>query len=90
MSWDSGKESTRHAGDMGSIPGSGRSPGGGNGDPLRYSGLENPVDGGALWATVHGVADSQMLLSSCTWESVSAVGALRTIRKTGETICHER
>ena len=41
-------------GDMGSIPGSGRSPGVGNGNPLQYSCLENPKDGGALWATVHG------------------------------------
>ena len=37
------------------IPGSGRSPGEGNGNPLQYSCLENPMDGGAWWATVHGV-----------------------------------
>ena len=42
-------------GDVGSIPGSGRSPGEGNGNPLQYSCLENPMDGGAWWATVHGV-----------------------------------
>ena len=42
------------AGDMGSIPGSGRSPGGGNGNPLQYSCLENPTDRGAQWAAVHG------------------------------------
>ena len=48
--------------DMGSIPGSGRSPGGGHGDPLQYSCLENPVDRGAWWATVHGVAKSQTWL----------------------------
>ena len=41
--------------DVGSIPGLGRSPGGGNGNPLRYSCLENPMDRGAWWATVHGV-----------------------------------
>ena len=41
--------------DMGSIPGLGRSPGGEYGNPLQYSCLENPVDGGAWWATVHGV-----------------------------------
>ena len=41
--------------DMDSIPGSGRSPGEGNGNPLQYSCLENPMDGGAWWATVHGV-----------------------------------
>ena len=42
--------------DVGSIPGSGRSPEEGNGDPLQYSHLGNPMDRGALWATVHGVA----------------------------------
>ena len=46
-----------NAGDAGSIPGSGRSPGEGNGNPLQYSCLENPMVGGAWWATVHGVAD---------------------------------
>ena len=51
-----GKESVCNAGDMGSIPGSGRSPGEGNGNPLQYSCLENPMDRGALRATVHGVA----------------------------------
>ena len=40
-----------------SIPGSGRSPGGGHGDPLQYSCLENLIDRGALWATVHGFAE---------------------------------
>ena len=43
------------AGDTGSIPGSGRSPGGGNGNPLQYSCLEDPLDRGAWWATVHGI-----------------------------------
>ena len=42
--------------DAGSIPGSGRSPGEGNGNPLQYSCLENSIDRGACWATVHGVA----------------------------------
>ena len=46
-------------GDLGSIPGSGRSPGEANGNPLQYSYLENPMDRGAWWATVHGVAKSQ-------------------------------
>ena len=46
----------RDAGDMGSIPDSGRSPGGGNGNPLQYSCLENPKDRGAWRATVHEVA----------------------------------
>ena len=48
-----GKESTCNAGDLGLIPGLGRSPGEGNGYPLQYSGLENPMD-----HTVHGVANS--------------------------------
>ena len=45
-------------GDLGLIPGSGRSPGEGNGNPLQYSCLENFMDGGGWWATVHGVAKS--------------------------------
>ena len=44
--------------DAGSIPGLGRSPGGGPGNPLQYSCLENPQDRGAWWAIVHGVANS--------------------------------
>ena len=55
-----------NAGDLGSIPGSGRSPGEGNGNPLQYSCLENPVDGGAWWATVHEVAKSRTRLSNFT------------------------
>ena len=50
-----------NAGDMGSIPGSGRSPGEGNGNPLQCSCLGNPVDRGAWWATVHGVAKESWL-----------------------------
>ena len=50
-----GKEPACHAGDSGSIPGLGRSPGGEHGNPLQDSCLENPMDGGAWWATVHGV-----------------------------------
>ena len=45
-----------NAGDVGLIPGLGRSPRDGNGNPLQYSCLGNPVDRGAWWATVHGVA----------------------------------
>ena len=58
-----GKESTCNAEDLGLIPGSGRSPGGGHGNPLQYSCLENPRDRGAWWTTVHGVAQSQTWLS---------------------------
>ena len=50
-----GKESACNAGDLGSIPGLGRSPGEGNGNLLQYSCLENPMYRGAWWATVHGV-----------------------------------
>ena len=53
-------------GDLGSIPGLGRSPGEGNGNPLQYSCLENPVDGGAWWATVHEVTKSWKGLSDFT------------------------
>ena len=49
------KESAHNVGDLSSIPGSGRSPEE-NGNPLQYSCLENPMDGGAWWATVHRVA----------------------------------
>ena len=67
MSWASQvvlmvKNSPASAGDVrdtGSIPGSGRFPGGGHGNPLQYSCLENPMDRGAWWAMVHGVAQSQ-------------------------------
>ena len=59
-----GKESTCGAGDWGSIPGSGRCPAEGNGNPLQYSGLENSIDKGAWQATVHGVTMSQIRLSN--------------------------
>ena len=58
-----GKESAGNAGDLSSIPGSGRSPGEGNGNPLQYSCLENPMDGGAWWATVHWVTKGRTRLS---------------------------
>ena len=51
-----GKESACSAGDLGSIPGSGRSPGEGKRYPLQYSGMENPKDRGAWQGTVHGIA----------------------------------
>ena len=58
------KASAHNAGDPGLIPGLGRSPGEGNGNPLQYSCLENSMDGGAWWATVHEVAESRT-----TWEN---------------------
>ena len=62
-----GKESACNVGDtgdMGSIPGSERSPGGGNGNPLQYSCLGNPMDGEAWWAIVHGVTKSWTQMST--------------------------
>ena len=60
------KASACNAVDLSSIPGSGRSPGEGNGNPLQYSRLENPVDGGAWQATVHGVTKIWARLSDFT------------------------
>ena len=57
-----GKESACNVGNKGSIPGSGRSPGGGHSNPLQYSCLENPMNGGAWWAIVRGVTKSQTRL----------------------------
>ena len=59
-----GKESACSVGEPCSIPGLARCPGKGNGKPLQYSCLENPVDGGAWLATVHGVAKSRARLSN--------------------------
>ena len=52
--------------DAGLIPGSERSPGGGNGNPLQCSCLENRMDRGAWWATVHGVAELDTTKQACT------------------------
>ena len=60
------KESSCNVGELGSIPGSGSSPEEENGFPLQYSCLENPMDGGAWWATAHGVTKSQARLSDFT------------------------
>ena len=62
-----GKASAYNAGDPGSIPGLGRSSGEGNGNPLQYSCLENPMDRGPWWAIVHGVTKSRTRLSDFTW-----------------------
>ena len=61
------KNPSANAGDIrdtGLIPGWGRSPGGGHGNPLQYSCLENPMDRGAWWVTVHRVAQSQIRLKN--------------------------
>ena len=73
-------------GDQGLIPGSGRSPGGGHGNPLQYCCLENPMARGAWWATVHGVAKSRSQLKrlsthACTFnicEVISMYGSVWT------------
>ena len=62
-----GKESGCNVGDVGLIAGLGRSPGEGKGYPLQYSCLENPMDGGAWWATVHGVTKSRTGLNDFTF-----------------------
>ena len=61
------KVSASNVGDLGSIPGLGRSPGEGNGNPLQYPCLENPMDRGAWWATVHRVTKSRTRLSDFTF-----------------------
>ena len=61
-----GKVSVYNSRDLGSIPGLGRSPGEGNGNPLKYYCLENPMDKGVWKATVHGVAKSRTQLSDFT------------------------
>ena len=61
-----GKVSDRNVGDLGSIPGSGRSPGEVNGNPLQYSCLENAMDGGTWQATVNGITKSRTRLSNFT------------------------
>ena len=60
------KASAYNAGDLGSVPGLGRSSGEGNGNPLQFSYLENPIDGGAWQATVYGVEKSRTRLSDFT------------------------
>ena len=65
------KASACNAGDLGSIPGQGRSLGEGNGNPLQYSCLENPMDRGAWWATVHGVTKSRTRLTDFTFLDVT-------------------
>ena len=67
------KASACNAGDVGSIPGSERSPGEGNGNPLQYSWLENSMDGRAWWATIRGVPKSGTWLSNFTFTFFSAL-----------------
>ena len=77
----SGKEppaSARNTRDLGSIPGLGRSPGGGRGNPLQYSCLENPMDRGAWPATVHGVANSRTRLKRLSTQHTHPAWRART------------
>ena len=67
------KESACNAGDLGSIPGSGRAPGGGHGNPLQYSCLENPMDRGALRATICGIAESDMTKHSTAQHCINSI-----------------
>ena len=77
-----------NAGDLGSIPGLVRSPGEGNGTPLQYSCLENPMEGGAWWATVHGVAKSRTQLSDFTFTLLNAISYfMRQLSGLNEFIC---
>ena len=62
-----GKASAYNVGNPGSIPGLGGTPGEGNGNPLQYTCLENPMDGGAWSAAVHGVSNSRTRLSNFTF-----------------------
>ena len=72
--WSQVKASACNAGDLGSIPGSGSSPGEGNGNPLQYSCLENPMGGGAWWATIHRVTKSRTRLSDFTFTFILLLG----------------
>ena len=69
-----GKEPACSVGYLGSIPGSGRSPGEGNGKPLQYSSMENPMDTQAWQATLHGVAKHQTQLSDKHFHTLANCG----------------
>ena len=77
-----GKASACNARDPGSIPGSGRSPGEGNGTPLQYSCLKNPMDRGAWWATVHGGHKSWTRLSDTRQNLVDTTELLCPLQAT--------
>ena len=70
--------------DVASIPGSGRSPAGGHGNPLQYSFLENPMDRGAWWAPIHRVTKSQIWLK---WLSMQCNQSFISISQLGLTLC---
>ena len=74
-----GKESTCNVGDLASIPGLRRSPGGGYGNPFQYSCLENSMHRGAWWATVHRVTESQTQLSDLAEHNLSMIARNESI-----------
>ena len=84
-----GKESACNAGDLGSIPGSGRSPGEENGNPLQYFCLENPMDRGAWKATVHGVPRVGHDLATKPSPSVGIIEQIHTSREMASILCGE-
>ena len=75
-----GNESACNAGNLGSIPGLGRSPGEGTGYPLQYSCLENPRDGGAWWAALYGVAQLNPIGASLVAQIVKNLPAMQKTR----------
>ena len=74
------KNPSANEGEANSVPGLGRCPGGGNGNPLQYSCLENPMDRGALHTTVHGVAKSQTRLKQLSTHACSQANRWQHIR----------
>ena len=87
----SGKEPTCQYGDvrdMGSTPGSGRSPGGGHSNPLQCSCLENPMDRRAWWATVHGVPKRQMRLKGCSTHACILMNTFVSLNYVVACRCH--
>ena len=87
------KEYVCNAGDLGSLPGSGRSPGEGNGNPLQYSCLENSMDRGAWRATVYGVSKSQDPKSTSLYIKYPVMNRSKPLppreKKTGGGMCPE-
>ena len=75
------------AGDMGLVPGLGRSSGGGNGNPLQYSSLRSPMNRGTWWATVHGVVKSQTRLSDLTHANCCCSAAQSSLTLCNPTDC---
>ena len=82
------KESACNAGDPHSVPGLGRSPGEANGYPLQYSCLENPIDGGAWWAAVYGVAQSRTQLKQLSSSSSIVHRAYPVAQMVKESACN--